>query len=455
MVEAGTKSPSAAQIRIAHREDHALDPVPAPGGRLGTGSLFAAAMGIPSALVFFAVGGGLGQAYGTVNLLTGLVVASVIIGVAGWALTSFACRSGLDSDLMSISAGFGTLGSAATSAIYSLNFVMLFALETSIVGSAVHELYPGFPQAPLYAAVGLVVLALAWYGIRSVAMAMKVTLPFFLVFVVLAVIEIGGRDAPGSFWSYAPPHSTLDPTAWLLVLAALLAFVVNATVAADIGRFLRPESRRAGSFLFGGVLQLVAFGGATLLGAWFSFRLHGQTDPGAYMVSLFGGWGIVCVLLSQIRINVINAYSGSLSLSNFGARGLGVRPGRHIWMLGLVVVSTTLAMTNFSQHLLGILTFEAVFVMAWVSTLVAYILRYDLSASELTARAAFANAPALNAVGLGSLVLALAIATPLAFGAAGDLGRGLAPLAAMFAAPVGVLSLGRVMQAQRSDASMA
>jgi hypothetical protein len=453
MAEAGTTSPSAAQPRVAYREDHALDPVPSPGGRLGTGSLFAAVMGIPSALVFFAVGGGLGQAYGTVNLLTGLVVASVIIGVAGWVLTSFACRSGLDSDLMSISAGFGKLGSAATSAIYSVNFVMLFALETSIIGSAVHTIYPGFPQVPLFAAVGLVVLALAWYGIRSVATAMKLTLPFFLVFLVLAVIEVGGRDAPGSFWSYAPPHSTLDPTAWLLVLAALLAFVVNATVAADVGRFLRPQSRRAGSFLFGGVLQLVAFGGATLLGAWFSFRLHGETDPGAYLVSMFGGWGIVCVLLSQIRINVINAYSGSLSLSNFGARGLGMRPGRHIWMLGLVGVSTALAMTNFSQHLLGILTFEAVFVMSWVSTLVAYIVQYDLNFSERSAREAFANAPMLNAVGLGSLALALAVATPLAFGAGGELGRGLAPLAAMVAAPIGVLALGRLVSIQASQAS--
>lgn len=444
-----------AKTKAARREDFALEAVPSPAGRLGTGSLFAVAMGIPSALVFFAVGGGLGQAYGTVNLLTGLVVASVIIGSAGWVLTSFACRSGLDSDLMSIGAGFGTLGSAATSAIYSVNFVVLFALETSIVGSAVHAAFPGFPRELLFAAVGIAVLALAWYGINSLATAMKVTLPFFLVFLVLAVIQVGGNDAQGSFWSHAPPGSTLDPTAWLSVLAALLAFVVNATVAADIGRFLRPDSRRAGAFLFGGFLQVVAFGGATLLGAWFSFRLHGDTDPGAYLVTLLGGWGIACVLLSQVRINLINAYSGSLSLANFGARGLGVRPGRHVWMLALVGVSTLLAMTDFSHHLLGVLTFEAVFVMGWVSTLVSYIVCYDLNASDRAARGSLDAAPMVNLVGLGALAAALAIATPLAFGVMGELGRALAPLAAAATAPIVVLALRRLLGERESAASLA
>lgn len=428
---------------VVRGEDFALEAVPKTHDRPELGSLFATTLAIPTALVFFAVGGALGQAYGTVPLITGLVVASVIIGTAGWILTSLAARSGLDSDLMSIHAGFGVVGSAVTSAIYSVNFLVLYALETAIIASAVHTLYPGFPRAVLFVAAGLLVLGLAWFGISSIATATKVTLPLFLVLIVAACVQVGDGSAHGSFWSYAPAGASIGATAWLSVLAALLAFIVNATVAADVGRFLRPERRRVGAFLFGGVLQVVAFGGATLLGAWFSFQLGGSAEPGGYLVTLLGGWGIVCVILSQVRINVINAYSGSLSLANFGARGLGIRPGRHVWMVALVAGATVLSMAGISQHLVQVLTFEAVFVMAWVSTLVAYILCFDLDTPRLGPNGDCARAPRINVVGIGALAAALAIATPLAFGAGGELGQALAPLAAMVVAPSGVVALRR------------
>jgi hypothetical protein len=371
-----------------------------------------------------------------------LIVAAVIIGGAGWILTSFAARSGLDSDLISIRAGFGTVGSAITSAIYSVNFVVLYTLETAIIASAVHALYPGFPKVPLFFGVAVLVLTLTWYGISSLSKAMSVTLPFFVILIVAAATQVGGAGQ-GSFWSHVPAGVAINATAWLSVLAALLAFIVNATVAADVGRFLRPQDRRVGSFLFGGVLQVVAFGGATLLGAWFSFRLGGDSAPGAYLVSIMGGWGLLCVLLSQVRINMINAYSGSLSLSNFGARGLGLRPGRHVWMIALVVVSSVLAMVDVSSQLVEILTFEAVFVMAWVSTLVAYIVCFDLDSHRASIRQGLEGAPRINVIGVGALTVAVTVSTPLAFGGAGQLGKALAPLTAMIVAPVCVLALRR------------
>src|SRR4051794_21914239 len=130
---AGADDKTVLQARVVLREDHALEPVPGADRRRGVFSLFSVTLAIPSALVFFAVGGALGQAYGTPALVTGLVVAAVIIGTAGWILTSFAARTGLDSDLISIRAGFGQAGSAITSAIYSVNFVVLYTLEMGIV----------------------------------------------------------------------------------------------------------------------------------------------------------------------------------------------------------------------------------------------------------------------------------------------------------------------------------
>jgi purine-cytosine permease-like protein len=437
--------------KAQNREDFALEPV--GQHRRPVAPLFSVMLAIPSALVFFAVGGSLGQAYGTRPLLTGLVVAAVIIGGAGWALTSFAARTGLDSDLISIRAGFGLVGSAITSLIYSVNFIVLYVLEMGIIVSAVHEQHPEVPTVLLTLAAGALVVGLAWFGISSLTRVMTVTLPLFLGLIVLAMFQVGTSAPQGSFWSYNPPGG-VSLTAWLSVLAALLAFVVNATVAADVGRFLPERRRRLGSFLFGAVLQVVVFGGATLMGAWFSFRLGGDAAPGSYLVGLLGGWGLLCVLLSQIRINIINAYSGSLSLSNFGARGLGLRPGRHVWMIGLVAVSSLLALVDVSSQLVQILTFESIFVMAWVSTLVSYIAWFDLDAPKRVG-GRLEDAPRVNVVGIGALAAAIAFATPLAFGAAGELGKALAPLVAMGVAPVAVVALARLAPASRSEISLA
>jgi purine-cytosine permease-like protein len=429
-------------------EDFALAAVPAVGARHGVMSLFFVALGIPSALVFFSVGGALELAYGTVALVTGLVVASVIIGVAAWILTSVAVRTGLDSDLLSAVAGFGLFGSGVTSGIYSANFIVLFALEDGIISDAVHSRLPGLPRVVLLPLLGILVLALTWRGMGRLAQVMRWTLPVFIALMTVAVVRTGvaHKSTPG-FWSYTPHDLTISTSAWLSVLAALLAFIVNATVAADVGRFVKWRQRRVGVTLFAVVLQTACFGGATLLGAWFALR-RGTADPGGYLVALLGGWGVLCVLLSQTRINMINAYSGSLSLSNFGLRLLQVRPGRQTWMTLMVVVSTLLALTNIYQHLLGVLSFEAVFVMAWVSTLIAYIVSGELNSTRAEA-ITLEGAEAINYVGLGALALSLGCAVPLAFGVLGDLGRSVAPLVACTLAPVGVLMLRRVASKRR------
>jgi hypothetical protein len=383
--------------------------------------------GIPSALVFFSVGGALGMQYGTTALVTGVAVASVIIGVATWHLVRFAACTGLDSDLMSIVAGFGRAGSAVTSLIYSANFLVLFALEDSIVESAVRARFPSFPRAVIVVGLGVVVLFAAWRGVGRIGKVMLFTLPVFGL-LLLATCVKAAHASHIATWSLGLPTHAVTATTWLSVLAALLAFIVNGTVAADVGRFLPAKRRQSGAVLLAVVLQLASLGGATLLGAWLASHTHGDTNPGAYFVSLLGGWGLICVLTSQGRINVINAYSGSLSLSNAGLRGLAIRPGRHVWLAGVVIVGSLLALTNIYEHLVGVLTFESVFVMAWVAVMVSYILAFDVE-SRISRTRPLDGAPRLNLVGISALVTALAVSIPLAFGAGGSLGDALAPLA--------------------------
>ena len=213
------------------------------------------------------------------------------------------------------------------------------------------------------------------------------------------------------------------------MVAALLAFIVNATVGADVGRFVPPKRRIAGSVLLGIGLQLFAFLGATLVGAWLTVQLHGDSNPGSYIVDILGSAGLVYIIVIQVRINSINVYSGSLAFSNFGARALRLSPGRQYWLVGLIFCGSILTLTSIYAHLLGVLTFESVFVMAWVMSVVGFLIRRRFWA--LPARPWFGKYGLVEGIsprGLAALAIALAVSTPMAFGALGNDGKAWAPV---------------------------
>jgi hypothetical protein len=111
----------------------------------------------------------------------------------------------------------------------------------------------------------------------------------------------------------------------------------------------------------------VVFG---VLGLFFWAATRGGTNPGAYFVTTLGVAGFLLIVVTQLRINLINAYSGSLSLANFFSR-FGVTPTRAVWALGMVVVGTIIEFTNIVAHLAQVLTFEGVFLAAWIGVIFA------------------------------------------------------------------------------------
>lgn len=363
------------------REDFALEPVPAKHRQRRISRLFSVTLGIPTALVFLATGGSLAVTYGTKTLCIGLAFVTVLVSIAGYILTSFAARSGLDSDLMSVRAGFGLLGSALTSLIYSGNFVVLFALEDEIISSAFREQYPQLPREAVLIVLGIFLVAMTWYGVSGLALIMGVTLPVFTVLLTGAIIRNGAHDGLVPFLQYpiiGGHDLAVTATGVFATVGVLTVFLVNATVAADVGRFLPESKRRAGAVVLGVALQPVSFFGAALLGAWLTYRFEDGPDPGRYLVHILDFWGFLYVIISQVRINVINLYAGSLSLSNFVARTLAFRPGRHVWVATMAGIGTTLAVMGVYKELLSVLSFGATFVSAWVMALVSYILRHRL-----------------------------------------------------------------------------
>lgn len=418
-------------------EDYSLQHVPAGRRHSHLLSLLGVTLAIPTALAFLAVGGALELVYGTPTLLLSLALASIAIGFAGVVLTQFASLSGLDSDLMSARVGFGQLGSAVTSLIYSANFVILFAVEDSIIVSAVQSRFPTVPRLVLLCAVGIFLLLTTFRGVAALTRLMRWTSPIFVILVGYLLIRASERhEHIHRFWSFNGSAGTsLSIAGTAAAVAPLMAFIVNATVSADVGRFLPPEHRKRGGWLLGIGLQVTSFFGAALLGAWLAFRLNLGADPGSYLVQLLGTYGVIYVLVSQIRINAVNAYAGSLSLSNFAARLFKIRPGRQVWLAFLIALGSALAQTNLYAHLLSVLTFEAVFVVAWVAALVAYILRHRLFLDASVEMLSLDTAPLVQIDGCVALLFSVVIAAPFAFGVYGRTGISAAPwIAAVVAA---------------------
>jgi purine-cytosine permease-like protein len=139
------------------------------------------------------------------------------------------------------------------------------------------------------------------------------------------------------------------------------------------------------------------------------------------------------VVLSQIKINVTNAYSGSLSWSNFFSRILHWHPGRVIWLflnVGIALLLMEFGVFGFLNMVLGFYSNVAI---AWIGAVVADLVinkpLLKLSPSYIEfKRAHLYN---INPVGFGSMIIASVISVAAFFGALGSYAQAFSPFLAI------------------------
>jgi signal transduction histidine kinase len=142
---------------------------------------------------------------------------------------------------------------------------------------------------------------------------------------------------------------------------------------------------------------------------------------------LIVGATVVFVTLSQVKINVTNAYAGSIAWSNFFARLTHSHPGRVVWLIFNVAISL-LIMQLGAYHALGtILAAYSNLAVAWIGALVAdLVINKPLGLSPRGIEFKRAYLPDANPVGSGAMTFASLLAL-LAF--SGLLGARMEPLA--------------------------
>lgn len=416
-------------------DDYSLDRVPLNKRNMGWLSITNITFGIATAIFYFQMGSVMALQFGAINAIISAVYAIIVAGILGTFIAYLSAKSGMNVNLLSRGGGFGYIGASLTSVIYATNFIMYCALEGLILVAAVHEFFPLIPKWGLILFFGIIVIPLNWFGIKQLDKLQKWSLPLFGIFLIAAIVVAAIKPSvyDGSFWLYLPENVQVGGTALLLCIGMQHGIMgLTPLLASDYARFLKPKDLKIGIFAIGFIPQIFCFGVMGGLGIWFGVRL-GEPNPGIYIVLLLGGWGALFTMITQIRINVTNIYSGSLSLSNFFENVFKFKPGRRFWVVVTGVSAIVLMLGDIVNHLETVLTFQGVFLLSWAAILVtdAVFVKKILKIGPGYYEARQQNLHKWNPVGVGSLLIASSLGTVAALG---FMGTFLQSTAAFFAA---------------------
>jgi hypothetical protein len=138
------------------------------------------------------------------------------------------------------------------------------------------------------------------------------------------------------------------------------------------------------------------------------------------------------VVLSQIKINSTNAYSGSLSWSNFFSRLLHKHPGRVVWIFLNVGISLALMEGGVFGFLNSVLGFYSNVAIAWIGAVTAdLVINKPLKLSPSYIEFKRAHLYNFNPVGFGSMLIASAVSIAAYFNSFGTYAKAFSPLIAL------------------------
>jgi purine-cytosine permease-like protein len=414
------------------------------------------ALGGIAYLADYAIGASIVLANGTPSALIGILLAAATIFVTGIPISYYSARYGIDMDLLTRGAGFGYFGSTLTSLIYATFTFIFFALEGSIMAQA-FEFGLGIPLPIGYLITSLMVIPIVIYGMRALAKLQAWTQPFWLLIFALPLVALAIQQpqAYGEFLSFSGPDGTAGVNLLGIGLAAGVALSLIAQIGEQVDylRFMPPLtpanrfqwwaavlSAGPGWVILGAIKQIS--GG--LLAVWILDRVGEATavEPIAQFTQGLGlvlpGWAVVpvavvFVVVSQIKINVTNAYAGSLAWSNFFSRVLHAHPGRVVWIFLNVGVALLLMELGVFALLNAVLGFYSNVAIAWIGAVVADLVinKPILKLSPSYIEFKRAHLRAINPVGFGSMVIASAVSIVAFFGAFGPLLAAFSPFLAL------------------------
>lgn len=431
-------------------EDYALRFTPRSFRKWSIFRVANTAFGAISFLVLEAIGGTIAINYGFTNAFWAIVAIGLIIFLTGLPISYYAAHYGLDMDLLTRGAGFGYIGSTISSFVYASFTFILFALEAAIMAYAL-ELYFHLPLPLGYLASALIVIPLVTHGVTLISRIQMLTQPVWLALLALPFIAILVKQPQligqlGHFAGGSGTHHGFDVLQFGAATAVGVALITQIGEQVDFLRFMpeqTPENRvrwhlgvlAAGpgwillgmaKLLGGALLAVLALeGGATLAQAVNPNQMY---LAGFGQVFTFPALAVLAtalfVIVSQVKINMTNAYAGSLAWSNFFARLTHSHPGRVVWAVFNALIAVLLMELDVFQALEQGLGLYANIAIAWITAVVADLVinkPLGLSPKGIEFRRAYLYD--INPVGVGAMLLASIVSVAAFAGVFGPLAQ--------------------------------
>lgn len=428
-----------------------------------TGVVAISALGGIAYLADFAIGANIGIAYGTTNALWGIAVFAVVIFATGFPLAYYACRYNLDLDLITRGSGFGYYGSVVTNVIFATFTFIFFALEGSIMAQGL-KLGLHIPLWIGYATSTLIIFPLVIYGMKVLSKLQLWTTPLWLFLMVLpfAYLIIRHPGSVSAFFDYRGQdgHRSFSMGSVFLAAGVCLSLIAQIAEQIDYLRFMpprTPENSRKwwramimagpGWVVFGAIKQIIGMFLAVYIIAHVTSGAGIANQPVHQFLEtyddLLPSWlaltlAVILVVISQIKINVTNAYSGSLAWTNSFTRITKHYPGRLVFLGVNLAIALVLMEANMFSFLNTLLGFYANCGMAWIVTVASDIVfdKYLLKLSPKKPEFRRGMLYAINPVGFGSMIAAAGISILAFFGALGHTIKPYSPLVAIVLAVV-------------------
>ena len=439
-------------------EDYALRFAPQHSRKWSEWRVANTAFGAASFLILEAVGATLLVQYGFTNAFWAILATGLIIFLAGLPISIYAARYGVDMDLLTRGAGFGYIGSTLTSLIYASFTFIFFALEAAVMAYAL-ELALNIPPTWGYLICALVVIPLVTHGVSTISRLQIWTQPLWLLMLIVPYGFVLMRD-PGAFTGvvhYIGERGTDAGFSLPLFGAALTVGVALMTQMGEQADYLRFMPRQTSantrrwwwSVLVGGpgwvvlgVLKML--GGALLayLAISHSVPADRAVDPNQMYLAAYEyvfphyGWAVAAtalfVVVSQLKINVTNAYAGSLAWSNFFSRLTHSHPGRVVWVVFNTLIAAMLMEMNVFQALGDVLGLYSNVAIAWMMAVVAdLVINKPLGLSPPGIEFKRAHLYDINPVGVGAMALASVLSVAAHLGLFGPLAQAFSAVIAL------------------------
>jgi signal transduction histidine kinase/CheY-like chemotaxis protein/purine-cytosine permease-like protein len=419
------------------------------------------AFGAASFLILEAVGATLLVQYGFINALWAILATGLIIFLAGLPISVYAARYGVDMDLLTRGAGFGYIGSTITSLIYATFTFIFFALEAAVMAYAL-ELAFDIPPAWGYLVCALIVIPLVLYGITTISRLQVWTQPLWIALLILPFVFVFNAhpNILNELQLYAGDNGKGGQFNLLYFGAGMtvgVALITQMGEQVDYLRFMPEQTANnrkkwwlalligGPGWVIPGVLKML--GGCLLayLAISLSVPVERAVDPNQMYLAAYNaglaqyGWAVaitmIFVVVSQLKINVTNAYAGSLAWSNFFSRLTHSHPGRVVWVVFNILIALVLMELNVFKALGEVLGLYSNVAIAWMMAVVAdLVINKPLGLSPKGIEFKRAHLYDINPVGVGAMGIASVLSILAYLGLFGPMAQAFSALIALVTA---------------------